>query len=186
MHRLPHTLDLRSDQRHWNATSPAMNHSATQYLSAQWRNFAALVIGLVACTAMLGDLLHVPALKAIGLTSVVAPCPKVFCDTKGLEAFASEFFLRFETNGVTNQVKLTPELYAKLDGPYNRRNVYGAALSFAPRLPEPLWQAVFAYALGPQGPMRVELGLPAKATNVAVLIHTRTRGRADVWELASP
>ncbi len=163
-----------------------MNPSTNQHRSTCRRNLAALALGLFASISMLGDLLHVPALKAIGLASVVAPCPKVFCDTKGLEAFASEFFLRFETNGVTTQLKLTPELYAKLDGPYHRRNVYGAALSFAPRLPEPLWQAVFAYALGPQGPMRVELGLPAKATNVTVLIHTRTRGRADVWELASP
>ena len=163
-----------------------MNHSATQHQPARWRNFAALALGLFAGTAMLGDLLRIHALKAIGLASVIAPCPKVFCDTKGMEAFASEFFLRFETNGVTTQLKLTPELYAKLEGPYNRRNVYGAALSFAPRLPEPLWRAVFNYALAPQGPMRVELGLPVNATNLSVLIHTRTQGRTDRWELSSP
>lgn len=152
----------------------------------RWRNFAALAVGLFAGTAMLGDLLRVPALKAIGAASALAPCPKVFCDTKGLEAFASEFFLRFETNGVTTQLKLTPELYAKLEGPYHRRNVYGAALSFAPRLPEPLWRAVFDYALAPQGPMRVELGLPPNATNLTVLIRTKTRGRADEWALHQP
>jgi hypothetical protein len=163
-----------------------MNHSPNQHWSARWRNFAACGIGLFAGTAMLGDLLQVPPLKAIGLVSAIAPCPKVFCDAKGLEAFASEFFLRFETNGVTTQLKLTPELYSKLQGPYNRGNVYGAALSFAPRLPEPLWRAVLDYALSPQGPMRVELGLPSNATNMSVLIHTRTRGRADVWELHQP
>jgi hypothetical protein len=163
-----------------------MNSPTTQHWSVRWRNLAALAAGLFAGTAMVGDLLRVPALKAIGLASALAPCPKVFCDTKGLEAFASDFFLRFETNGETTQMKLTPELYAKLEGPYNRRNVYGAALSFAPRLPEPLWRAVFDYALAPQGPMRVELGLPANATNLSVSIHTRTRGRADVWELQQP
>lgn len=163
-----------------------MKPSSTQQRSVRWRNFAALTMGLFAGTAMVGDLLHLPALKAIGLISALAPCPKVFCDTKGMEAFASEFFLRFETNGVTTRLKLTPELYSKLEGPYNRRNVYGAALSFAPRLPEPLWRAVFNYALAPQGPMRVELGLPPNATNMTVLIHTRTRGRADEWELRQP
>jgi hypothetical protein len=133
---------------------------------------------------MLGDVLGSRALKAIGTASAVAPCPKVFCDVQGLEAFASDFVLRFETNGSVSELKLTPEIYRRLDGPYNRRNVYGAALSFAPRLPEPLWRAVFAYALAPAGPMRVELGIPAAATNMTVVIRTRTAGRNDTWELS--
>jgi hypothetical protein len=153
---------------------------------ARWRNITALSVGLFSLVAMLGDALKIPMMKGIGAASAIAPCPKVFCDTRGLEAFASDFFLRFETNGVATEMKLTPELYAKLKGPYNRRNVYGAALSFAPRLPEPLWRAVFDYALAPAGPMRSELGLPANATNMTVLIRTKTRERRDTWELQQP
>jgi hypothetical protein len=150
------------------------------------RNIAAVVICIFGLTAMVGDALNIPAVKAIGLASTVAPCPKVFCDTKGLEAFASTFTLRFETNGHSVEVPLTPALYSQLEGPYNRRNVYGAALSFAPRLPEPLWRAVFDFGLSSTGPLRRELGIPAEATNLVVTIRTNTRGRHDEWELKHP
>jgi hypothetical protein len=53
-------------------------------------------------------------------------------------------------------------------------------------MPEPLWQAVFCYGLGPDGPLRAELGLPEGATNLAVEIRTRTRGRSDTWTLNPP
>ena len=163
-----------------------MNPARTKQSQVRWRNAVALLIGMFACSAMFGDLLQMRTLKGIGAASALAPCPKVFCDTRGLEAFASDFWLRFETNGSAAEVKLTPQLYAKLKGPYQRRNVYGAALSFAPRLPEPLWRAVFNYALAPTGPMRRELGIPAQASGVTVVIRTKTRGRADEWELESP
>jgi hypothetical protein len=177
-------MDLRCDERH--AIRSVMNPPPERKRPIYWRNLAALLVGLFACTAMLGDALRIPSLKGVGAASAIAPCPKVFCDTRGLEAFASDFRLRFETNGVAAEVELTPELYSKLHGPYNRRNVYGAALSFAPRLPEPLWRAAFAYALAPHGPLRKELGLPATATNLTVTIRTRTRGRSEVWELRQP
>jgi len=38
------------------------------------------------------------------------------------------------TNASRHSVELTPELYRNLRGPYNRRNVYGAALSYGPVL----------------------------------------------------
>jgi len=148
-----------------------------------WRNAAALGICAFSLTAIIGDVLQFHALKGIALASTIAPCPKVFCDTKGLEAFASTFVLRFETNGHAADVALVPELYSRLKGPYNRRNVYGAALSFAPRLPTPLWRAVFEYGLGEDGPLRRELGISSEATNLVVKIHTQTRGRNDEWTL---
>jgi hypothetical protein len=163
-----------------------MTQRITVWLRGRWRDAAAVMIGLVACSAMLGDALRLPVLKALGTSTVLAPCPKVFCDTAGLEAFASEFVLRFEVDGQRREWPLTPEMYSRLAGPYQRRNVYGAALAFAPRLPEPLRQAVFAHGLAPGGPLRTELQLPADATNVIVVIQTRTRGRDDRWEFPGP
>jgi len=163
-----------------------MNLAAQNLRGVRWHNIAALGVCVFASTAMVGEALQIPALKGVGLASAIAPCPKVFCDTKGLEAFASKFVLRFETNGQTAELELTPELYSKLKGPYNRRNVYGAALSFAPRLPEPLWRAVFEYALAIDGPLRQELGIPSDAINLVVVITTKTRGRDDEWELKRP
>jgi hypothetical protein len=177
------TLDLRRDVRQRRGTRKIMSHGMQNDRHIRWRNIAAIGVCAFGLSAMLGDTLQVPALKGIGLASAMAPCPKVFCDTRGLEGFASKFALRFETSGQMTELELTPELYAKLEGPYNRRNVYGAALSFAPRLPESLWRAAFDYSLAEEGPLRRELGIPREATNITVLIRTKTRGRSDQWEL---
>lgn len=147
------------------------------------RNLLALLLLLFGTTQMLGYLLDLTALRGIGAASLLAPLPKVFSDVDGLETFASDFdLLLLHPNGEEEQVSITPELYAKLAGPYKRRNVYGAALSYAPRLPESLWRAVFDYGLGPQGPLRTELGLPLDA-EVRILIRTKTKGRTDRWVL---
>jgi hypothetical protein len=151
------------------------------------RNLAAALISLLACSAMLGDVLNILPLKGIGAGTAIAPFPKVFCDNQGLEGFASDFTISAQrsSGGVTN-IALTPELYARLEGPYNRRNVYGAALSFGPKLPPELWRSVFDHGLGPAGTLRRELGLPVDTTNVWVTIRTRTAGRQDEWTRSNP
>jgi hypothetical protein len=151
------------------------------------RNILALLLTLLACSAMIGDLLGCLPLKGIGAGTAAAPFPKVFCDNQGLEGFASDFTIIATTaRGQTNCIALTPERYSHLAGPYNRRNAYGAALSFGPKLPTNLWQNVFAYGLGQSGPLRHELGLPDDTTQVSVTIRTRTRGRSDSWTLNQP
>lgn len=132
---------------------------------------------------MAGDALGLRWLRGIGAATVAAPLPKVFSDVAGLETFASDFVLEAETPRGTLRVPITPGLYARVEGPYNRRNVYGAALSYAPRLPEELWRPVYCYGLAPGGPLRRELGLPEDAADVRVHISTRTRGRAGHWTL---
>lgn len=146
---------------------------------------AALALGAFALANMTGDLLDLPLVKGLASASVISPLPKVFSDVRGLETFASSFAFEIIAPGQEPKlVPITPELYARLSGPYNRRNVYGAALAYAPRLPEPLWQAVYCYALGPGGPLREDLGLPpGPTTKIAVTIETRTKGRQESWRL---
>jgi hypothetical protein len=123
-------------------------------------------------------------LRGLGAATAASPLPKVFSDVDSLETFASEFTLRYRKPGRTVvEMAITPELYGRLGGPYNRRNVYGAALSYAPRLPRELWEPVFCYGLGSEGPLRTELGLGSDVTDISVTIRTRTRGRTDVWIL---
>lgn len=156
-------------------------------LTPKTANIAALVLSVVGCAQMAGYLAGSRSLRGIGAATMIAPFPKVFSDVDGLETFASEFTLRWrEEDGAPRELRLTPELYARLGGAYNRRNVYGAALSYSPRLPEPLWQAVFCYGFGPDGPLRREFGLAAGARDIAVEIHTRTNGRNDRWLLQPP
>ena len=147
-------------------------------------NVAALVILLIGSTQFLGYLLNIPTLKGIGFASVIAPFPKVFSDVDGLETFASDFTLILTSDqGKVTEQSITPELYSKLTGPYNRRNVYGAALSYAPRLKEEIWRMVFCYAFYDPGVLRHEFELPVTIRHVAVRIQTKTKGRSDQWIL---
>src|SRR4030095_9867272 len=107
-----------------------------------------------------GYVTGIVALRGIGAATAASPLPKVFSDVDGFETFASEFTLRSrDARGTLTEMPITPALYGRLGGPYNRRNVYGAALSYAPRLPQPLWESVYCYGLAARGPLRTELGL---------------------------
>jgi hypothetical protein len=145
----------------------------------KWRNIMTTALLLIGLTQMTGELLGNRNLKGFGAATVVAPCPKVFCDMDGLEPFASSFTITAKgQNSISFPV--TPELYSRLTGPYNRRNVYGAAIAAAPRLPEPIRRSVFAYAFGPGGPLRRDLALPENA-QIILTVRTNTRGRDDIW-----
>jgi hypothetical protein len=153
-------------------------------LRAKTANVLALFITALGCTQMVGYFTGSRVLRGIGLASVAAPLPKVFSDVDGLETFASSFTLHgVNAHGTPFELPITPEIYARLEGCYNRRNVYGAALSYAPRMPEPLWSAVFCYGLKPGGPLLREFDLPPGAHELTVEIRTKTRGRSDVWIL---
>jgi hypothetical protein len=135
---------------------------------------------LVGLTEMIGDISGCRVLKGLGAATAMAPCPKVFCDMDGLEAFASSFEIIAEGDQSIS-LPITPELYARLKGPYNRRNVYGAAIAAAPRLPEAIWRSVFYYAFRPGGSLRCELALPENTKSVHIAVQTNTRDRDEHW-----
>ena len=99
------------------------------------RTLFTFLIGGIACLQIVGHFLDSRALRGIGLATGIAPFPKVFCESDGYEPFAAEFRI-IDRNDI--EILLTPERYSQLEGPYQRRNVYGAALAYAPRLPEDL------------------------------------------------
>jgi hypothetical protein len=153
-------------------------------LTPRSANLVALGLTVLGCLPVAGFLLHSRALRGLGAATAAAPFPKVFSDVDGLETFASEFMLRWtDGKGAGHELPITAELYSRLEGAYNRRNVYGAALSYGPRLPEPLWTAVFRYGFAPDGPLRREFGMGRDARDISVEIRTRTRGRHDRWVL---
>lgn len=153
-------------------------------LLSTWRTFFSLLLGLLGTLQILGHLVGSKTIKAVGTAMAASPFPKVFSDVNGLETFASTFILEIETrSGQKFETQITPELYQHLKGPYNRRNVYGAALSYAPRLPQTLWESIFCYGFYQEAPLRKELGLPQDIANIKVIIKTNTRGRDDTWLL---
>jgi hypothetical protein len=123
-----------------------------------------LVLGVA---QMVGDLTGVVALRGIAAATAASPAPKVFSAVQGLETYSTRFL--FEIDG--RRVELTPELYSRLRGPYNRRNVYGAALAYAPVVPAEMREPVTRYALCGDAPLLRELGIdvPRNSSIVVVL-----------------
>ncbi|MCB9892871.1 MAG: sterol desaturase family protein [Planctomycetes bacterium] len=125
------------------------------------RNIACALLLVVALSQMLFGLVHAEGARNAAASTAAAPYPKVFCDKDGYEAFAMNFELIGEDfAGETHVVEMTPDVYKQLRGPYNRRNVYGAALAFAPRMSTEQRDAVVEYAFHSNGGLRTELGMP--------------------------
>jgi hypothetical protein len=146
------------------------------------RNLIAAALLPIGLLQMTGELTGNRILKGIGAAIVICPCPKVFCDINGLEPFASSFTIT--TQGAQrNSFKITPELYAKLQGPYNRRNVYGAAIAGAPLLPAPLRDCVLHHAFRPGGLLGQQLHV-TEGARVTLTVRSNTRGRTDQWNFS--
>lgn len=131
-----------------------------------------LVAGLlicVGCLQMAGDLLDLRVLKAFGAATSASPAPKVFTAQSGFETYANRFFLEWQDSaGAGRSLELTPETYSGLAGPYNRRNVYGAVMSYAPVLAtnpatRPMFRAVLSRSFCRPRPVTAELGVPLDA-----------------------
>lgn len=139
-----------------------------------------VTIGLL---QIIGYVTKIKIIRDIGVVSASSPLPIVFTEVRGVETFASDFFMKWTNDkGEAEEIKITPELYSRLKGPYNRRNVYGAAISYGPVLPEKLWKPVLSYGLC-NDILRDELDIPVTKDNFSVLIKTRTKGRKDKWSL---
>ena len=121
-----------------------------------------LVLGL---SQMAGDLFALPWLRGLAAATAASPAPKVFTNHGAREPFSTRFALVVhDTRGGVERIELTPELYARLEGPYNRRNALGAVLAAGPILAsDPSTRAMFDevshYALCGAAPVLRELGV---------------------------
>jgi hypothetical protein len=144
------------------------------------------------CLQMAGDVLGMPRLKALAAASQVSPAMKVFTAHQGYETHAARFSLHWlDTAGRPQSLALDPSSYAGVRGPYNRRNVYGAALAYGPILradprTRPMQESVMRHAFCVPGTLRRELGIPQDARELRVLlVPTRADARRDLqlgWE----
>ena len=99
---------------------------------ARWGSLLLLVLGL---TRMVADLSGASTVAAVAGATGASPAPKVFSSVRGLETFSSGFSLSWtNTAGEPVVLEITPANAARIQGPYNRRNVYGAVLAYAPVL----------------------------------------------------
>jgi len=150
--------------------------------------FALIAVG---CTQMLGDVLRIPVVKAIGAATGASPAPKVFTAQDGFETYANRFFLEWrDAAGAERVLELTPEVYSSMRGPYNRRNVYGAVFSYAPVLDanpvtRPMFRAVLQRTLCGSPSVLTEVGVPPDARNgMRIRLAPRRAGEAQRHALA--
>lgn len=139
------------------------------------------------------ETLRMPRLKGFAAATQVSPAMKVFTAHQGYETHAARFALSWhDRDGVAHTLMLDPQTYAKLDGPYNRRNVYGAAFAYGPLLRNdpklrPMQESVMRYALCEPGRLRSEFGIPHDATQLtAHVVPMRPMTRRDLeltWEI---
>jgi hypothetical protein len=151
----------------------------------------AFLVGL-GCMQMAADVLGLPKLKAVAAATQVSPAMKVFTAHEGYETHAARFTLLWRDSSGPHQLEITPEIYKAVKGPYNRRNVYGAALAYGPLLrkriqTQRMQESVMRYGLCKGGPLREELGVPADATHLSVRVTpVRPPARTDLeleWEV---
>ena len=149
-----------------------------------------VILGLL---QMSGDLLeqyvNAPigrAMKGVGAATTASPAPKVFSSVKGLETYSTRFYVEWtDRAGAAHSLHITPELYARLRGPYNRRNVYGAALAYGPVLPDHLREPVMRYALCGDAPLLRELGIDPEEIAGPVRIRYEPLPGTDMGSLPS-
>ncbi|QQR84973.1 MAG: hypothetical protein IPJ76_10105 [Flavobacteriales bacterium] len=141
------------------------------------------IVIVVGFLRIAGWLLQSGTVKGLGAITAASPLPIVFTEVKGVETFASDVYVVYEnSNNSTLRVRITPSVYSKLNGPYNRRNVFGAAIAYGPVLDEDLWRSVLGYGLC-SGVLQRELGLPDDMRSTRFVLHTRTAGSDDEWTL---
>jgi hypothetical protein len=145
---------------------------------------AALLVAL-GLAQMLGDVIGSPSLRGLAAATGASPAPKVFSAAQGLETYSSKFYLEWVENSHVRSVELTPELYQKLRGPYNRRNVYGAVLAYGPVLmnnppTRPMFEQVSKYALCGEAPLLRELGIEPPASPLWIKLEPLTQTPADI------
>ena len=144
-----------------------------------WISAGALV--LIGVAQMVGDVLGYSVLKGLAQATGSSPTPKVFTAHQGFETYSSQFFLAWtDRSGVRHKLKLTPANYRGVGGPYNRRNAYGAAISYAPVLnasevTRPMLDSVLRFAFCGSSTILEELGVNADdvAGPVSVIIEPR-------------
>ncbi len=136
---------------------------------------------VLALAQMAGDVLGLAWFKGLAAATAASPAPKVFSAVRALETYSTSFAIRWTDRGGARQsLALTPENCARLRGPYNRRNVYGAVLAYGPVLAgdergRAMLDAVLRAALCGSAPLLAELGVDTAGITAVEIVYAPLR-----------
>jgi hypothetical protein len=146
---------------------------------------AAVFLVVLGLAQMAGDVLGLPALRGLAAATAASPAPKVFSSVQGLETFSTRFTVEWiDAAGNLHAEAVTPAVYARLRGPYNRRNVYGAVVAYGPVLAaspatRPMLDAIARHALCGDAPLLRELGIEPAAVRGRPRLRLAPRAGTD-------
>lgn len=141
---------------------------------------------------MFGDIIDSDVIKAIGFATCASPKQKVFTSHNGYETFSADFKLSYyDSDNQQQELLITPKNYKNIKGPYNRRNMYGAGLSYAPVLAnnpktKNMFASVSSYALCKKAPILNELKINSINNNLPINIILSPKQQSiqkDQWQL---
>jgi sterol desaturase/sphingolipid hydroxylase (fatty acid hydroxylase superfamily) len=125
---ISYPLFLKSKSRSLNAN--ANSNSLSQFYRSKTLFYFMLILG---CTSTFGYMLSLNNVRNIGFITVASPLPLVFSVYNGVETFSTSYEVNVIFNDNTTSIlQLDNTLYNKLNGPYNRKNMYGVVLSHGP------------------------------------------------------
>lgn len=147
-------------------------------------------LAMVASLQTIGYLSGVNALMGLGFVTNASPLPLVFSHFRGTEPFSALYTIHWETlTGERSSARITPEAYKQLEGPYNLRNVYGAAFAAGPSFQEDpveqnLWITMMRRAFCQPAMLNESLGIPQDLRSIEVHVEGRATGMKNTWSKA--
>lgn len=149
-------------------------------------NLKYILLILVGFISIFGKLIGNEKMIGLGFISASSPLPLVFSQFRGVEGFALSYIIDYQVDGSWKKLKISPEVYAQLAGPYNRRNVFGAAMAGAPMLTgkkeSRLIKRLHKYSLC-DGPLAKELGIDKNSSRFIVHIKSETLNDNRTWKV---
>ena len=95
----------------------------------------AVILLFFASIKVIADVFWLGQISALAAATNVSPAMKVFTAHKGYETYSSTYVLKVAyADNSTDIITLDPKVYSQLKWPYNRRNIYGAAVAYWPIL----------------------------------------------------
>ena len=132
---------------------------------------------------------HYDGVKAIGFASGSSPLPLVFSAYNGHETYSTGFniIVNYQDN-TTFSSDMNVDMYNRMKGAYNRRNIYGAIFSHGPFFDLPnmitIRQSILKYAVCDPAPLIHEFQISIKnISNVHVDVFARSKNNTKIGEL---
>jgi uncharacterized membrane protein len=140
-------------------------------------SYLLVLLGLLGPVGYFGN---IKELRGLGTAWMISPLPIVFSEVNNYEAFSSMFSLVLKfADGTIDMKTITPKEGSLIMGPYNRRNIYGAVLGYAPILPRETVSSVLEYSFCTNSNLKREFKIQKSVAAVELVIVDQTKARLN-------